>query len=86
MAERPAPMSAYEQGMALQPDDLEGAERVALAYIAERGDLPESIWYELGFIQMGENRDKVWNRLKELRAEHFKNLGQEPPPYKGGWI
>jgi hypothetical protein len=70
----------------LKPGDFKGAERVALAYIEEEGDLPEGVWYQLGFIQDDDNRNPLWDRLEEIRAEYWRKLGKPMPPYKGGWV
>lgn len=78
-------MSVDELEQAMMPGDLGAAEKVARAYIVELGDLPEAVWYRLGFIQSGADRDRLWDRLKEIRAEHFRELGKPMPPYQTEW-
>jgi hypothetical protein len=53
--------------------------RVARQIIAETGDLPEGLWWEMGYRQTGNpSQGEAWRALAALRP-----FGA--PPYKGGW-
>lgn len=65
----------------VKPFDADAATEIARAYIAETGDLPESVFGQLCFAQYAP--DDVAKRLQALRVEHFKTLGKKPPAYSG---
>lgn len=78
-------MTARELHDKLHPPTPEEALRVAQAYLDE-GDLPESIWYELGFVQeTSREQARVWNDLLALRQAHFELQGKTAPPYTQTW-
>jgi hypothetical protein len=68
------------------PMTLERAVDIARAFLDERGDLPQGIWYELGFVLSGDARDEVWDTLSRMRAAHFKKRGVPMPPYEDDWM
>jgi hypothetical protein len=45
--------------------DLAAMRRVARAYIDQTGDLPEGVWYQLGFIQ--RDQGAAWGELEAMR-------------------
>ncbi len=75
--------TAREMYREYKPPDHEGALAVGRAFLEQDGDLPASVWHTLGALQ--DDPNATWNALTDMRAEHFKKLGKQAPPYGGDW-